>query len=228
MPHALLLLRKYFYLLLEASSQNLISVSLNHSAMAMFFLNDDVDDGEADDGLESPGLPYPAPLDTTAEPMTAEPMAAKPVPAEPVAAVQSDGAAAQKSASVKKRRLEKRLGHKNCLITPPRKLPMVTCQHPDSRPRGSDKVPRASRGSAGTFAGRRPPKDPSLRATFDAIKNSWHTEQKEAKSKYKIPVGQDHYLQFMQAALCKSGGKMHVAAEMWRRHLQACHGQSNA
>ena len=29
MPHALLLLRKYFYLLLEASSQNLISVSLN-------------------------------------------------------------------------------------------------------------------------------------------------------------------------------------------------------
>lgn len=195
--------------------------------MAMFFLNDDLDDGEANDGLESPSLPYPEPLDMTAEPMT------KPVPAEPVAAVQPDGAAAQKqtsksASSVKKRRLEKRLGHKNCQIPPPQKLPLVTCQHPDSRPRGSDKVPRASRGSAGTFAGRRPPKDPSLRATFDAIKSSWPAEQKEAKSKYKVPVGQERYLQFMQAALCKSGGKMHVAAEMWRMHLQACHGQSNA
>ena len=78
---------------------------------------------------------------------------------------------------------------------------------------------RAVRGSAGTFAGRRPPKDPILKATFESIRDTFPDERIEAKEKYGITLSQDNYWFHMQKALKNNDGNFDLASDEFKKHL---------
>ena len=78
---------------------------------------------------------------------------------------------------------------------------------------------RAVRGSAGTFAGRRPPKDPILKATFESIRDTFPDERIEAKEKYGITLSQDNYWFHMQKALKANDGNFDLASDEFKKHL---------
>ncbi|CAE7834949.1 unnamed protein product [Symbiodinium sp. CCMP2592] len=64
-----------------------------------------------------------------------------------------------------------------------------------SKPRSADKTKRAARGSAQTFAGRRPPKDPQLCEAFHTIRQGFYDEKSKRKAeKRTMSVGQELFL----------------------------------
>ena len=67
--------------------------------------------------------------------------------------------------------------------------------------RGKDKQARAVRGTANTFAGNRPPKDPVLREQFMAIRDAYFKEVEEdanGKRKRSKSMNQDSFLKSMR------------------------------
>ena len=78
---------------------------------------------------------------------------------------------------------------------------------------------RAVRGSAGTFAGRRPPKDPILKATFESIRDTFPDGRNEAKEKYGITLSLDNYWFHMQKALKNNDGNIDLASDEFKKHL---------
>lgn len=91
------------------------------------------------------------------------------------------------------------------------------------KPRSADKFPRKKRGSAGTFAGRRPPKDPDLFTAFQEMKDSFHEEklQKVQKKQCKERnVSSSVYMTFMKEEMKKNGGSVSEAIKSWKQALQ--------
>lgn len=79
--------------------------------------------------------------------------------------------------------------------------------------RGIDKVKRAARGSAGTFAGRRPPKNPTKLAFYNQLKQDYEKTMKEIKSTPKngkktkpATMSQESFWQHMRSAMKKDAG----------------------
>lgn len=72
------------------------------------------------------------------------------------------------------------------------------------KPRSEDKKPRAARGSAGAFAGRRPPSDPVKLDCFEQMKADYKKVVMEiSKSEKAISLSQEQYWTHMKKALGK-------------------------
>ena len=104
--------------------------------------------------------------------------------------------------------------------------------------RGADKLPRASRGSMQTFAGRRPPADPDKLEAYNRMRQDYEALQAEAKkSGKKVSLNQSKYYDFMKQEMKRQGGKQqgqvlelqlrHTAPKwVWRRISEALHTDS--
>ena len=74
------------------------------------------------------------------------------------------------------------------------------------KPRSADKKPRAERGTAGTFAGRRPPKDAEKLAQYEMMKADYKKVQAEIQSSgKKISLSQSAYWTHMKKKLDADG-----------------------
>ena len=100
----------------------------------------------------------------------------------------------------------------------PKMRRLTSKQPPEAIEVPSAKV-RAKHGTAGTFAGRRPPKDPILKATFESIRDTFPEERVEAKEKYGITLSQDNYWFHMQKALKSNNGNFDLAYDEFKKHL---------
>lgn len=91
--------------------------------------------------------------------------------------------------------------------------------------RGVDKKARAARGTAGTFAGRRPPKDPVKLEQYQQMQQDYLKLRGEiTKSGSKITVSQETYWAHMRQALEKQKvgngqDRFRAAARAYRGHI---------
>ena len=97
-------------------------------------------------------------------------------------------------------------------------------------PRSGDKKPRAPRGSVGTFAGHRPPKDPTKLEIFEEMKKEYYRSRAEAvapdsQEVRKVSNLQKVYFSVMQKKMKElasegvlSADRMRMAAAAWRAH----------
>lgn len=98
-----------------------------------------------------------------------------------------------------------------------------------AKPRSADKTPRKKRGDAGTFAGRRPPKDEALRATFDSIKEAYHNMQTKngTQKRKKMATDQTSFLLAMKKEIeadqsdASPQVKFQKALESWKQANQS-------
>ena len=75
-----------------------------------------------------------------------------------------------------------------------------------AKPKGPDKKRRAPRGTAGTFAGRRPPTDPEKLEIYDKMREDYDRLRMEAAgSRRKVSISQSAYYDHMRAAMTEMG-----------------------
>ena len=112
--------------------------------------------------------------------------------------------------------------------TSPKKIPAQVlnpgAHNSPLKKRGADKLPRASRGSMQTFAGRRPPADPDKLEAYNRMRQDYEALQAEAKkSGKKVSLNQSKYYDFMKQEMKRQGGsskdKFRAAAKAYRSKM---------
>ncbi|CAE7810686.1 unnamed protein product [Symbiodinium sp. CCMP2456] len=143
---------------------------------------------------------------------------------KPGASSQSGSPSSKATVSPRQQKLAATAAVKVAVRVKTKSKPKVAADENNSAGRGKDKQTRASRGTANTFAGNRPPKDPVLREQFMAIRDAYFQEvakDTNGKRKKGTSTNQDSFLKSMRGHLSADNRRDVSGQEKFRAALQA-------